>query len=36
MLPAEALDTYYPDSPVADDGPASHDTVAPSSRAGGE
>ena len=36
MLPAEALDTYYPSAPVADDGPASHGTMAPSSRAGGE
>ena len=30
MLPAEALDAYYPEAPAADDGPASHGTMAPS------
>ena len=37
MLPAEALDAYYPGAPVAGDGPpASHGTTATSERAGGE
>ena len=36
MLPAEALDAYYPRAPVADDGPASHGTATTSERPGGE
>jgi V/A-type H+-transporting ATPase subunit B len=36
MLPAEALDAYYPGAPVAGDSPAPDGTMAPSGRAGGE
>jgi V/A-type H+-transporting ATPase subunit B len=34
MLPAEALDAFYPSAPAAGDGPPSHDTAAATKRAG--
>ncbi len=34
MLPAEALDAYYPPAPAAGDGPPSHDTAATTKRTG--